>query len=139
MQVTVVDFIRDHQLNIMLFLSGICAILTILTLLTKTLTPRMRWTMASLELSAMLLLLFDRAAYLYRGDPSVTGYWMVRISNFMVYFLTLCVMHAITRYLGDLCRSKGPTATLPKRLLVCEALFAAGILLLVIAQFTGLY
>ena len=123
----------------MLFLSGICAIMTVMTVMTKSLSPRRRRVLALLELAALLLLLFDRFAYLYRGDVSVAGYWMVRVSNFMVYFLTLCLMHAITLYLIDLYNSKGVQDKALDTLHLCELLFAAGTVLLLLSQFTGLY
>ena len=67
------------------------------------------------------------------------GFWMVRISNFLVYFLTLFITHSITLYLFDLFRNEGRLRTIPKRLYLCEILFAVGVVLLVISQFTGLY
>ena len=133
------EFLKAHQLNIMMFMSGICGILALLALLTKALPPRRRRILALLEASAMLLLLFDRFAYLHRGDPSELGFWMVRISNFMVYFMTLFTLHAITLYLYDLFVTDGLVAALPRRLMLCELLFAAGVVLLVVSQFTGLY
>ena len=36
------DFLREHQLNIMLFLSGICGILAVLVLIPKSLSRRSR-------------------------------------------------------------------------------------------------
>ena len=36
------DFLKTHQLNIMLYMSGICGILVVLTLMTKTLSNRRR-------------------------------------------------------------------------------------------------
>ena len=80
----------------MLFMSGICGVLAILALMTKSLSRRNRRILAAFEAAAMLLLVFDRYAYLYRGDPSTAGYWMVRISNFMVFFLSLFILHCIT-------------------------------------------
>ncbi len=71
---TFFDFVRLHQLNIMLFLSGACGILTVLTLVTKALKPRRRTNLALLELSAMLLLVFDRFAYLDRGRVGQLAY-----------------------------------------------------------------
>ena len=133
------DFLKTHQLNIMLYMSGICGILVVLTLMTKTLSSRRRRILALLEAAAMLLLIADRYAYIYRGDPSTLGFWMVRISNFLVYFLTLYITHSITLYLFDLFRNEGRLRTIPKRLYLCEILFAAGVVLLVISQFTGLY
>ena len=133
------DFLKTHQLNIMLYMSGICSILVVLTLMTKTLSNRRRRILALLEASAMLLLIADRYAYIYRGDPSLLGFWMVRISNFLVYFLILYITHSITLYLFDLFRNEGRLRTIPKRLDLCEILFAVGVVLLVISQFTGLY
>ena len=133
------EFLRTHQLNIMLFMSGICFVLVILTLMSKILSPKRRRILACLEAAAMFLLIFDRFAYIYRGDPSELGFWMVRISNFMVYFLTLYLLHSITLYLIDLFRSKGIVDVIPKRLYICEGLYAVGVILLIISQFTGLY
>ena len=136
---TLLDFLKTHQLSIMLYMSGICGVLVVLTLMTKTLSSRRRRILALLEAAAMLLLIADRYAYIYRGDPSPMGFWMVRISNFLVYFLTLYITHSITLYLFDLFRNEGRLRTIPKRLYLCEILFAVGVVLLVISQFTGLY
>ncbi len=133
------DFLKTHQLNIMLFLSGICGILVVLTVMTKTLSSKRRRILALLEAAAMLLLIADRYAYIYRGDPSPLGFWMVRISNFLVYFLTLYITHSFTLYMFDLFRNEGRLRIIPKRLYLCEILFVVGVVLLVISQFTGLY
>jgi len=132
------EFLQAHQLSIMLFLSGICGILVVLTLITWSLSPKRRRILALLEAAAMFLLLADRLAYQYRGDPSTLGFWMVRISNFSVFFLSLYLTHALTLYLYDLYRHDAKI-TPPKRLAACEALYAGGVLLLIISQFTGLY
>ena len=92
-----------------------------------------------LEVTAMLLLIFDRYAYLYRGDLSFIGYWMVRVSNFCVYFFELLLGHCMTVYLSDLFLNEGKLTYRPKRLFVCEALFTLGCILLICSQFTGLY
>ncbi len=133
------EFLKTQQLNIMLYLSGVCGVLVILTLMTKTLSPKRMRILALLEAAAMFLLIFDRFAYLYRGNPSTAGFWMVRISNFMVYFLTLFILHSITLYLFDLFKSKDILKDSPKRLYICEMLYAIGTVLIVVSQFTGLY
>ncbi len=128
-----------HQLNIMLLMTGICAMLAVLSMLTHALTPRRRTVFASLEAIAALLLIADRCAYLYRGDPSELGYWMVRISNFLVYFFTLCMAHGFTCYLRDLFLNEGGLEKAPRRLRICEILFLVGVAMLVVAHFNGLY
>ena len=133
------EFLKAHQLNAMLFMSGICFVLAILTLVTRALPPRRKRIIAFLEIAAMMLLLSDRFAYIYRGDPSRLGFWMVRISNFLVYFMTLYISHALTLYLYDVFRSEGKLTVFPRRIWICEGLFCLGLLLLIISQFTGLY
>ena len=80
-----VEFLRQHQLNIMLFLTGICSVLTLLSFFTRSMPKKRRHAIMFLELYGALLLIFDRFAYIYRGNPSELGWWMVRISKFCVY------------------------------------------------------
>ena len=132
-------FLKEHQLNIMLFMSGICCILTVLTAVPKSLSSRRRSILAMMTLSAMLLLLSDRAAYLYRGDVSDLGSSMVRISNGLVYFFQIFIPHLVTRYIYDLLYDEGQLRLKPKQLRVCEVLFVIGTVLIIVSQFTGLY
>lgn len=132
-------FLQEHQLNIMLFMSGICGILAVLTAIPRTLSPKRKSILAMMEVASMLLLLFDRAAYLYRGDLSELGGMMVRFSNGMVYFMQVFIPHLVTRYMYDLFREEGRLGFTPKRLRICEGLFFAGTALVIISQFTGLY
>ncbi len=39
---TMMEFLRAHQLNIMLFMSGMCGILAFLSLISRVLTPKRR-------------------------------------------------------------------------------------------------
>ena len=130
-------FLRTHQLGIMLFMSGECAILACTTLFIHALPQEKRSLLSLMELSAMLLLLFDRLSYQYRGNPSETGYFMVRVCNGMVFFLTLLIPHLVTQYLKLLFQDGRRTPPLSLRL--CDALFTLGTALIVVSQFTGLY
>jgi signal transduction histidine kinase/CheY-like chemotaxis protein len=123
----------------MLFLSGACAVLIVLTLSTKTLSAKRRMALVYMQTSATMLLIFDRFAYMYRGDVSSTGYWMVRVSNFMVFLCTLLVSHSFNLYMLDLLRTRGGVKKTPFRFYVCEFFFTVGVWLLIISQFTGLY
>ena len=92
-----------------------------------------------MEISAMLLLLFDRYSYIFRGDVSRLGYYMVRISNGMVYFLSLLIPFLVTKYLADLYINEAKFERVPIQLKVTEVLFVVGVVLVIISQFTGLY
>ena len=131
-------FLRTHQLNLMLLLIGACAILSCTTLFIKALPQRRKSILSLMELSAMLLLLFDRYSYLYRGNTSELGYIMVRVCNGMVFFLATMIPHLVTQYLKDLYRDSAHQPA-PFTLKLCDALFVLGVLLIVISQFTGLF
>ena len=133
------EFLQQFQLSVMLFFSGACGVLIILTQSTKTLTKRRKGALLYMQISAMILLIADRFAYLYRGDESQTGYWMVRVCNFLVYLLSLTLAHAFNQYLMELYRNEVHLAKLPKRFAVGEALFTLGVIFLGISQITGWY
>lgn len=122
----------------MLVLIGICGILSFLVLIAKSISRRRKVSLFFVELCAALLLTFDRLAYLYRGNVSTTGWWMVRVSNFAVFFLSLAVLYAFNSYLIDLfegCKECGRVRTLR----LSRILLVAGAVLLIVSQFTGLY
>ena len=123
----------------MLVLIGICAILPVFVLITKTLSKKRKHALILMELGASLLLLFDRFAYIYKGDTSTLGYYMVRISNYMVFSLTLVIIYAFELYLIDLYKNEGKLEVIPKILRVSKMIILLGELLILISQFTGMY
>ena len=133
------EFLRLHQQSIMLFLSGICFVLAILSFLTNTLNKKRRRALVILEFVASLLLIMDRFAYQYRGNVSTLGYWMVRISNFAVFFLSIAIIFHFNSYLIDLLTNECRLEKIPRRLRCVQILCALGVLMLIISQFTGLY
>ncbi len=133
------EFLRQHQLNIMLFLSGICSVLAILSFFTSSMPKKRRRAIMIMEIYGALLLIMDRYAYIFRGNTSELGWWMVRISNFSVFFFSLCIIHAFNLYLIDLYTHEGGLKKAPRRLIICEILFVVGELCLIISAFTGLY
>lgn len=135
----VLELLREYQLNIMFSLSAICGMLAFFVAITKTLTPKRKCILIKLELSSMFLLISDRFAYFFRGDTSLTGFWMVRISNFFVFFLTIGLLYVFTEYLMDICRVEECFVRTPVRLNISRILCALAAVLLIISQFTGFY
>lgn len=101
------EILKQYQADIMLLLCGVCAIIALFVYMTTTLSQKRKSILMRLELSAMFLLIADRRAYIYRGDPSTLGWWMVRISNFLVFFLMLVVIYSFNLYLIDLYTHEG--------------------------------
>jgi len=134
-----VEYLKSLQLDIMVALIGICALVSLFAAITKAIPKSKKFAMIFLEMAAAFLLLFDRFAYIYRGDVSTLGYWMVRISNFAVYFLSIVLLFAFNLYLVDLFKEKWAMKKVPFRLKIVKWIALAGVLLLVVSQFTGLY
>ncbi len=133
------ELIRADQLTIMMFLCGCCGILILLLLITRFISESRKRILILMEFIALFLLWFDREAYIYAGDPSRKAFFMVRISNFLVFFLTSAIVFGFNLYLNDWLTHEGKLASSPKRLRTVRIISAMGMLLAVISAFTGLY
>ena len=134
-----IEYIRLHQLDIMLVLSSICVLLAFFAGITKSLSSRKRVGLLLTETSAAILLWADRLAYIYRGNTTELGWYMVRFTNFTVFLFTLFIIFAFNIYLEELFVANGKTKKVPRRLRAVAVLVAVGIILLIISQFTGWY
>lgn len=133
------EYLQKHQLEIMLVLSSICLLLAFFACITKSISKKKRAGLLLTELGAAIMLWADRLAYIYRGNTSDFGWFMVRFSNFTVFFFTLFIIFSFNIYLEDLFVSNSKEKNVPKRLYAVSILVALGILLLIISQFTGWY
>ena len=133
------DIIRNNQLNIMLFLCGVCITMALLVIFTKYLPARRKGILLAMELVATFLLAFDRIAYIYSGNESSLGWVMVRLSNFMVFFLTSGVVFCFNLYISDLLMREVKLKSVPKRLNFAGIISIFGMFLVIISVFTGLF
>lgn len=133
------ELIKTYQLDIMLVLCGVCSVLAFLLIITRFLSKQRKRILVCMEFVAVFLLAFDREAYVFAGDPSKTGYIMVRLSNFMVFYLTSCVVFMFNLYLKDYIKVEGKQKSAPKRLQISGVLATLGMLLAIVAAFTNLY
>lgn len=133
------EFIRQNQLDIMLFLSGICAILALMTLVASSESSRKKSILTLMELSAMLLLLSERFSYMYRGDPTDLGFLMVRLSNGLVFFFQLFIPHLVTEYMRVMLREDCKLEHDSPMLKAAKVVFGAGTILIVATQFLDVY
>ena len=131
------DFIRNNQLDIMLALSSACMVFALMLVVTRFLNRIRKTILLFMELIATFLLFFDRMAYIYSGDVSHKGFVMVRMANFMVFFLTSAIILGFNLYLIDLITVEGRSDKIPVRLKVVTTGAVLGMALVVISQFTG--
>ena len=131
------DYLQSYQLDIMLVLTGILVLLLFFSIAIRNLSNTHRFGFVALIASATLLLLADRYAYIYRGDESELGFWMVRICNFLTYAMTIAVIFFYNHLLKSMISEN--TKEVPVLLRVVDGCCAGQLLLLVISQFTGLF
>ena len=132
------EVLKEYQLDLMLILSGICIAIAICGIFSDT-HRRKKYYLFVMDIAAALLMISDRFAYIYRGNVSLLGFWMVRICNFLVFFLILVVLGCFNGYIGEVCMANGRMNSFPVWLRINRVLLAVGVLVLVISQFTGLY
>ncbi len=127
-------------INSALLLGGsvFCTVAALCFYLGKGYDSRKRKWMIWMQLSAAVLLLSDANAYIFRGAPGSMGYWMVRISNFLVFLLSDMTLLFFVRYVNS-CLFEEPERKELKRAAFARAACIFGMALVVISQFTGLY
>lgn len=134
------EVFKENQLDIMLYVCGICTALMILAFISKAIPKKRRVALILMELSSFSLLFFDRLAYIYRGNISDLGYIMVRVSNYMVYALSLFVIYTFNLIVKD---SISKIRDSKKYILIIikavDFLIIVGEILIVVSQFTGMY
>ena len=123
----------------MLILSGISAATAFFMALSKTLDRERKLFLILTNIFTVLLLYFDRLEHFFNGDPSATGYWMVRISNFIQFSMVILIIWAFNHYIRDIYIDETGLKKIPVRLTVIDILVIIGLILLCISQFTGLY
>ncbi len=133
------EFIRTYQMDIMLGLSSACFVFMLMLFFTKFLDKKRKIILIFMELIATLLLFFDRMAYIYSGDVSTKAFYMVRISNFMVFFLTASIVLCFNWHLIYLLTVEGKLEKIPRRLTVVGFASVLEMFMVIISQFTGLY
>ncbi|WP_407429503.1 adenylate/guanylate cyclase domain-containing protein [Treponema sp.] len=98
-----------------------------------------------------VLLVFDALAYIFRGNPTPLGYYMVRLSNFMVFSLNCVLPFFLCFYSTEFIKSdflelkilKNPVSSvkngIPVHLFVVFYICLLGVILLFVSQFFNLY
>ncbi|MGN0817882.1 MAG: GGDEF domain-containing protein [Candidatus Coproplasma sp.] len=119
-------------------------IATICISLSRNFNKEKRIWMTSMLVTCALLLAADSLAYAFRGDMSAIGYWIVRISNFLVFLLSDVILFMfngyVCSYLFGKVNLKNDINSLPIiRIISVYAIAIVGIILVIVSLFTGLY
>lgn len=145
------DFTRIISITVLAVLSFFCFQTGFFLCSGHKLKQNGRRTLILIELFTGFLLFFDALAYLYRGNTSLIGYYMVRISNCCVFICNYFVAFLFCFYACEFIKrarlkfsilfhpADSIKNGIPAQLYVVLFLCLVGICLVIISQFTNLF
>ena len=79
------DTLKTYQVDIMLALASVCAIIALFTFISKIMSRRRKIILLMMQVGAAIWLEADRVSYLYKGLLDTHSYYAVRVGNFFVF------------------------------------------------------
>ena len=145
------DFTRIISITVLSVLSFFCFQTGFFLCTGHKIKQNGRRTLILVEMFTGFLLFFDALAYIYRGNTSLLGYYMVRISNCCVFICNYSVAFLFCFYACEFIKrtclkfsilfhpADGIKNGIPVQLYVVLFLCLVGICLVIISQFTNLF
>lgn len=145
------DFTRIISILSLGFLSFFCFQAGIFLWSGHKLKQNGRRTLIFIELFTGFLLLSDALAYCFRGNTSTTGYYMVRLSNFLVFLCNASISLFFSFHICEFIKQSRLSLTLllrpkasikegiPVQLFIVFFFCLFGVVLTVISQFTNFF
>lgn len=115
-----------------------CLVIALCMYLSNNFDNKKRKWLLLMQIFTALLLFNDALAYIFRGHPGATGYYMVRISNFMVFALSNVVLFFFHVYVCSYLFPDGDGRNI-RRARSVSYICAIGVVLVILSQFTNLY
>ena len=132
-----IDLIRTQQLDIMLSLGSMCAIISFFIVMTGMNTKKKK-AIFILELSAAVLLISARLTWIYNGQPDSFSKVMSAISNFLDFICVPIVIFGFNMYIKEmLSEAEGPGQN-PMIFRIIDILLALDSICICLSPFTGL-
>ncbi len=123
----------------MLMLSGMAFITAVFVLISKAIHGKRKLFLVMMELGAALLLMSERLTYIYDGARGLSGYFIIRTVNFLVFFLIIFILFSVNLYFEEQLITDGGMGKIPVTLRIADALAWISGVLIIMSQFTGLY
>lgn len=133
-----VDLLRTQQLDIMLSLGSMTAIIAFFIVMTGINTKKKK-ALFMMEVGATILLLSARFCWMYNDHPGTLAVWMSRINNFLDYFGIVIVLFSFNMYLKAMFAEAEGVRTDLIRFRINDILMAFDALCIAVSPFTGLY
>ena len=133
------NFIRAHQLNILLILSSICFVILIFLLMTNYLTKEKKKALLFFVFSTAVLLLTDRLSYIYRDQTTPKAFILARLFKYLTFFNVLNVVYGFNEYIKCIYKENHNSNKIPNIFNIIKYILIFGHILLIVSQFTNLY
>lgn len=130
--------LQSAQIAIELFGAVFCLIAAFIVFATRRYDQKGAVILTALFLNNAVLCISEAGAYYFRGNTSRTGFYMVRITNYVVFFLGYVLVWLGAQYIDNAINKRGgkPIQFLANAIhVVC----AIGIVLLTVSQFVPFY
>lgn len=116
-----------------------CIFLTLFLLLAKNYNKKRRITLVLIEIWSSILLFSDMLSYQYDGKSGRMAFFMVRISNFMVYLSIVVVVIAFAFYLKSWLEELDGNEKIDEWINYIVVILYCGIALLIVSQTNNIY
>lgn len=144
--------VQSIHVSMELWAAIFCVIMAVCLFFNKGMSRYKRTLLLYMELSGAVLVGMDACAWAFRGYPGTMGYWMVRISNFMVFFMSDVILLIVHEYVcmniyathmeydgEDLKHRILKIREAPFRVRIVYYVAIVGMMLVIVSQFTNLY
>lgn len=115
----------------------ICFLIALFTKIVEYKIPRRKRALLIMESATSLLLFSDMFSYIYYGKLSTLAIWIVRISNFLLFFLLYLELLGFYMYVKTFFKKTERKGFGLEKAIEC--VLAVGMLLVIVAEFFGWY
>ncbi len=133
------EFLKQHQANIMLALASICFVILIFILITNYLSKEKKKTLLFFVFSTALLLFVGRYTYTYQDNSTSFSIFMTRLCKYLVFFNILNVVYGFGEFIKCIYKENHKDAKIPSTFTIVKIIILIGHVFLLISQFTNLY
>lgn len=133
------ELLKNNQVSILFGCGLVCIVLAFFAMVINFHSIRKKQALIKSEFGVAVLVIADAINYIFMGDTSRLGIWMERISNFLIFALTIGIIYFLNGYITPLFMETGKFTKLPKRLLLGFIIPGVGFSMVVVSQFTGWY
>ena len=129
---------QQGQVELLFCGSFFCLVMALCMYLNNNFDSKKRKWLQLMQFFTAILLFNDALAYIFRGYVGSLGYYMVRISNFMVFLLSDVIMFFFHVYVCSYLFADGEWKKI-RRAKSVSSICAVGVVLVIISQFTNFY